>query len=154
MTLIITGRLVLNLSAPEGRKAELTLVAGYVRDGLPVCQQWPIQAFKGPCVWQLRRTLIETNDSISSSSSRLVVVVVVVVVVVTDPFQPRRNFVFAISANVRLNDDDGQKHGQRDENHVHAEVRTCQSHNVSVYRTQCVHIVLDWVLVPQAAEGS
>ena len=50
------GSSVLNLPAPEGWKAELTLVDGYgsrSADGLPVCRHSPIQTLTGPGVEKL-----------------------------------------------------------------------------------------------------
>ena len=46
--------------------------------------------------------------------------------VISYPFEPRRNFVFAISANVSLNDNDGKERRQCYENHVHTEIGTCR----------------------------
>jgi len=43
------------------------------------------------------------------------------------PMKPFRNGVLAVASNVRVDDDDGEKAGQRDQNHVHAEVRACAS---------------------------
>ena len=53
---------------------------------------------------------------------------------VTNPSEPRRYFVLAVSANVGLNYDDGQEHGQRDEDHIHTEVSTCYTRHVGIDR--------------------
>jgi hypothetical protein len=40
----------------------------------------------------------------------------------TYPLEPRWYFVFSVSANVGLDDDNGEKRGERYENHVHTEI--------------------------------
>jgi len=41
--------------------------------------------------------------------------------------KPLWNRVFSVSADVSVDDDDGEKAGQRYQNHVHAEIRSCTS---------------------------
>ena len=47
--------------------------------------------------------------------------------VLTDPFEPRRHFVLAVTADMCLNDDDRYERGQCDKNHVHTEISTWQT---------------------------
>jgi len=43
------------------------------------------------------------------------------------PVKPLWNRVFSVSTDVSVDDDDGEKAGQRYQNHVHAEIRSCTS---------------------------
>ena len=56
--------------------------------------------------------------------------------------KPFRNGVLSVSADVRVNDDDGQKAGQCYQNHVHAEIRSCTpTQNAVIFSTMVISIL-------------
>jgi hypothetical protein len=69
-------------------------------------------------------------------SSRLVYNSRVVWNKLTDRSEPLRNWILSIASNMSRDNDDGQKRWQRDQYHVHAEIRSYTLHYVTLCKYQ------------------